>query len=805
MKSNSTYLNKFLFRFNARWFFATLLIFLSLACWLLVPFIHGVISFKIIAAISLIILLLPTLPFLSTSFRNSRKRLLVNQLNETVDNLNYSSRLFFKDEASLNSLEKLQLKQSISFINERATSIQLRSNLVAVTSFFLLNLLAAFFIAKYQPSSQNNNENIKSYHTEEKLPIVTTDEVDSLKLLKFSIYIEPPVYTNIENYSQKKLSISAPEGSSISWKYKFNQKTSPLNLKLINKNLLFNTKDNITYTLSLKPKNNSVYSVQSNDSIKAPSLNSIGEIKLIKDQAPIIKIIDTEAYKELDINSINTFNLSYTLFDDYSITKAEAHLILSSGKGESVKFVEDYIPLSGLNNNTSYQKNIDLKKYEAQPGDEFYIRIKASDNKPVKPNLSYSSTCIIAIKDTAKVTSTFEMALGMDVEPEYFRSQRQLIIDTEKLLKKQSELSAIAFKEQSNNIGIEQKLLRLRYGKFLGEEFEGEIGIRKDEEKRVNKKELLEAQNIDPEKEHLHGHDEEHDHNDHTDHHHHHHNEEESKHLHSEDCEHHHDEETRQQYHTENEKDNESDVQHQHDGHNHSHTHNHDHSNTNDNENPEQVENLLAPFIHFHDSGEMNTFFESKVKTKLKAALAEMWQSELQLRVGKPKLSLPYQNKALKLIKEVQQASRIYVERVGLELPKIPVAKKRLTGELDDVENVERKKSYVKLNGYEALKQTITKFNELDTDELNLRSNVELINNLTQQLYPVSERNSIASAKALHLTQKLKSNSKNVRHNYLKLKQHLNDLVLEIEGEKGGKKTTENTRLNNLFKQYLHD
>lgn len=748
-------------------------------------------------------LLFPALPFLSARFRKRRKYLLVNHLNKTVDDLNYSTRLFFKDEADLNSLEQLQIKQSIRLVNEQATSIRLKSNLNIVASFFLLNLLSVLFIAKYQSSFQNNDGNIQSYEIKNNIIIETNGEQDTLKLIKQSIYIEPPVYTKIKNYSQKKLNISAPEGSTITWHYLFNQKAPPLNIKLINKTVAFNTKDNISYSFLLKPKNNSIYTIQTKDLVQEPSLNSIGEIKLVKDEAPIIKITNTKAYKELDINNVNTFNLSYTLIDDYGLTKAEAHVILSSGKGEGVKFVEDYISLSELNNNISYQKNIDLKKYEAQPGDEFYIRIKAIDNKPVKPNVSYSSTCIIAIKDTTKVTSTFEMALGMDVEPEYFRSQRQLIIDTEKLLKKQSELSTIAFKEQSNNIGIDQKILRLRYGKFLGEEFEGEIGVRKDDDKQTTKKEVLEDEDVDSENEHLHTHKEEHEHNDH---HHHHHEAEktEDDHLHSEACKHHPgDKEIHQAHHTQNEKDDESEANHQHDTHDHSHAHNHDHSS--DSEDPEQVENLLAPFIHAHDSGEINTFFESEVKAKLKAALAQMWQSELQLRIGQPKLSLPYQNKALRLIKEVQQASRIYVERVGIELPKIPVAKKRLTGELDDVENVERKKNHTNLFDDDVLKTAITQFNKLNVDELNLQVNTEVVNNLIQQLYTASEHHPIASAKAIHLTQMLSNNNGNVKHNYLKLKRHLDYLMLELDGEKTGKKTINNTRLSNLFKQYLYN
>jgi hypothetical protein len=59
-----------------------------------------------------------------------------------------------------------------------------------------------------------------------------------------------------------------------------------------------------------------------------------------------------------------------------------------------------------------------------------------------------------------------------------------------------------------------------------------------------------------------------------------------------------------------------------------------------------------------------------------------MWQSELHLRQGRPDQALPFAYKALGYIKEVQQASRIYLARVGPELPPIDESR-RLTGKRD--------------------------------------------------------------------------------------------------------------------------
>ena len=52
--------------------------------------------------------------------------------------------------------------------------------------------------------------------------------------------------------------------------------------------------------------------------------------------------------------------------------------------------------------------------------------------------------------------------------PAYFRSQRQIIIDAEALLKQRNALDADTFVKRADAIGVDQRILRLRYGQFLG-------------------------------------------------------------------------------------------------------------------------------------------------------------------------------------------------------------------------------------------------------------------------------------------------------------------------------------------------
>jgi hypothetical protein len=91
---------------------------------------------------------------------------------------------------------------------------------------------------------------------------------------------------------------------------------------------------------------------------------------------------------------------------------------------------------------------------------------------------------------------------------------------------------------------------------------------------------------------------------------------------------------------------------------------------------------VLEEFGHTHDLPEAATLLDPETRTTLRAALDQMWQSELNLRQGKPDTALPFAYKALDFIKQVQQASRIYLARVGYE--QAPVDEnRRLTGKRD--------------------------------------------------------------------------------------------------------------------------
>ena len=97
---------------------------------------------------------------------------------------------------------------------------------------------------------------------------------------------------------------------------------------------------------------------------------------------------------------------------------------------------------------------------------------------------------------------------------------------------------------------------------------------------------------------------------------------------------------------------------------------------------------VTSEYGHMHDKPEAATLLDPDTRRLLKAALDQMWQAEGQLRLAHPEAALPFEYKALGYIKEVQQAERIYLARVGVRLPQVD-ASRRLTGDRNGLQDHE--------------------------------------------------------------------------------------------------------------------
>ncbi len=461
-------------------------------------------------------------------------------------------------------------------------------------------------------------------------PVNATDTTASVMLQPalsgIELLVTPPAYTGVRPFSSVGGNFKVPAGSKLTWKVRFSG--SPISPALI-----FASEDSLSlvsreadYQASGRAEQPAFYQVTWRDASGKRYASDYFHADTREDAAPVVAVVGRQQFQTIGPGEPTQIVVNASASDDYTVKDAHLIATVSKGSGEGIKFREVTLSFDNAQfpaQHATLKLGIDLGQLGLEPGDELYFYAEAIDNRMPVPNLSRTETFFIALKDTAEAVAVADAGLGIDLMPDYFRSQRQLIIDTEKLLAEQRKIKKSDFNFRSNELGFDQKALRLKYGQFLGMEDEAGIGVVEPAAEEEGEE--------DPTKKFGHQHDKENEHN------------------------------------LVEEKKTAKEPDHQHEG----------------SETEGVQEDPMKAFLHQHDSEDEATFFIQSVKAKLQAALTLMWDSELHLRMYEPKKSLPYQYRILALLKEIAQDNRAYVHRTGFDAPPIK-EDRRLTGELED-------------------------------------------------------------------------------------------------------------------------
>jgi hypothetical protein len=577
-------------------------------------------------------------------------------LNRFYPQLKESSDILLKDTTQLSTLESLQLARIDNELRAVASQITLphrigQSALAVLVAIVLL--VGAILIAPMLNVASTSSVEDQATSTGNDVAVMPPDP----RIKRIVINIQPPAYTRLSSSTADHLSFSTVEGSRIKWEVEFYQPVSDIKLLTTTGDSIVINKTSEKAEFNLTVSTAVLYRLQW--TVDGKTHNSdYNRIDVKPDQVPRVAIKELPQFTRITWGEKNQINVESLVQDDYGLTAAHVIATVSKGSGESVKFREEKLAFSSPSKiggtNVTGKLTLDFRKLGMDPGDEVYFYVEAFDNKQPVAQRNRTDTYFIALQDTTKQEMVMDDGLAVDVMPDYFRSQRQLIIDTEKLLVEQKKITKHQFNSTSNELGYDQKVLRLRYGQFLGEEFENSIG-------ESNLAEETEDENGEKKEEDI-----------------------LSKYGHKHD--------------TENEHNLVADKKGKEaDGHDHE---------------EKDKDDPMAAFRHDHDSEEEATFFTQSIKAKLRAALTLMWDSELQLRLYQPKESLPYQYQILKLLKEISQDSRIYVHRMGFDPPPLK-EDRRLTGSLDEInpEKIQNDKSIDRK--YPAIRKSLSDISEI--------------------------------------------------------------------------------------------
>ncbi|BAV09503.1 protein of unknown function [Filimonas lacunae] len=591
----------------------------------------------------------------------------IQYLNRHLPALEESAHLLVKPTGTLHTLEQLQWQRIQQVLLQQKPvsplALLLKKAVAYLTGLAILSLAVLVWAGKHPqplPKPAITVHPTPAPPTEKLLPGID----------KAIIQIEPPEYTQKIIRSQAQLNVQVEEGAYLTWHVHTSLPVKRLQL-------LFND----STTLSLDPIDSSRQQWQASTTIRKAGfyqvqldehLSEYYKIETIKDKAPVITMQSPALHTVIDFGMPQQVPVQVHVSDDYGIQNSTIVATIASGNGEAVKFKEHQLSFHNdfTTKDTGYQlqQTIDLHAMQMVPGDELYFYIKATDTHQQE---SRSDMYIITLPDTAQLMNLDGMVSSVAVKPEYFRSQRQIIIETELLLRSQQAISQQDFTKKSEDLGVDQKLLRLRYGKFLGEESETHIG-----DDRI------------------------------------------------EDGDEHHDND-------------------------------HHHEAGNDAKDFNNADKIIDAFSHKHDIAEDATFFDPETKKQLKAVLAEMWNAELKLRTHLPQEALPFEYKALRLLKDLQQKSRSYVGKTSAKIPPLK-PEKRLTGELDKIGSPStQKQASEPADKNNLLRSAIGTLEQLKAQGTLSGSGIEIIQQATQHLGAAASAQPSAYLTAYEATQRI--------------------------------------------------
>jgi hypothetical protein len=437
-----------------------------------------------------------------------------------------------------------------------------------------------------------------------------------------STVVEPPRYTRHPNRTTSDWSVRAEEGARVRFAFAFD---GPIDRVVMR----FGRQDNELretssgWLLERSATRSELYSVVGWSGEHEVFHGRLGRLEVIPDQPPTIEVVHPGPLTLVAEPVTGSLNLEVTARDDYGIAGVEARLVLAKGLGEGVTFREQRRPLETAGGGR-YVGRLDLASLGLAQDVEVFLRFEVRDNREPNPNRTQTPVVRIRLVRPEEKLSV-SLAAGLALPPilALFRSERQIIIDTEQLLRDKPHLAAAEFQKRAESIGFDQHALRLRYGALLGEEVESGVAVDAakadvDAARRATGAKGATGPSPEPK-----------------------------------------DDDEQHPRATSSLGSAPTTIE-------------------------ALAAQLPAGMVHLHDSIETATFLPEPLRQEMRTVLNNMWQAEGHLRSIDPRGALPYENLALNQLKDVQQRARVYVAKVGYQPPELDPTR-RLKGEMDGI------------------------------------------------------------------------------------------------------------------------
>ena len=395
---------------------------------------------------------------------------LIRQLDRRRPELENSADLLFADPAKLGVLQLLQRQRVEHKIAAVGAAFQLRrpwpwkAMLASITAAVLM-----IGAARYWPRTPAVPETRAAQQQAEGAQAASPG-----RLRRAEIRVSPPAYTGLPDRRENGLAVTFPEGSVLQWRLAFQPQPKNVSVVFFDGSRLPLQRKGEVWLASRALWQSNLYRIEV-DGLRLAGGKRF-RLDVLKDQAPQIKVMQPDRSLSLVELGQESWPLSIEASDDHGLAGAQLRIQLAQGTGENISFKEQTFALAGQGSavRRRYAHRIDLGSLGLAPGDDLIVQFAVSDRRAPQANTTRSASFILRWPPDSGVEASGVEGMLKKVVPAYFRSQRQIIIDTEKLIAERRKLDKDGFELRSDNIGVDQRLLRLRYGQFLGEETETE-------------------------------------------------------------------------------------------------------------------------------------------------------------------------------------------------------------------------------------------------------------------------------------------------------------------------------------------
>jgi hypothetical protein len=674
----------------------------------------------------------------------------VNYIDAHLPQAGYSSGLLLVPAHELSNLSKLQQYRVATQLEPilpktRPPQKIFRAALVMFGLVFI-GLMTNYIMTSLNPFPSDESPNKDAIIFAPKDSLASTIKIP--ELTDTQVTVQYPAYTQKPTLQTSLPNIKAVQGSRITWHLAFDGEVQKVQMELMGEHFDF-VKVQDEYRLTKALETSGFYSFAFTDGEGNEYVSDLYSMEMVNDETPLVQLEGLDNYSYFEFGEAKQLSFNATISDDFGIEDAYIIATVSKGSGESVKFREESVrfdkSISKGSKRLELQQQLDLDALKMDPGDELYFYVEALDQKTPTPNMARSETYFAVIRDTVTDMFAVEGNLGVDLMPDYFRSQRQLIIDTEKLIAERGTISEKDFKFRSNELGFDQKQLRLKYGQFMGDETEmqsapgqvspeaGEADHDHDHDHEGGEEDLLD--------EYSHKHDSDNEHN-----------------LVVED--------------------------------------DHDHGTEEEKEDP------LHEYVHDHGDPEASTLFAKSLKAKLRDALTIMWDAELYLRLYEPEKSLPYQYDALEIIQNIKNSARIYVHRIGFDPPPIK-EENRLSGDIEEITIVNKEQEFDYQMSFASTREAIYRLELLIQGEKQFDdADSALFEDAGNELAQKAIAEPLKFVKVLQGLRDLQKASDRTKEAYIEVQRNLLSVLPKVE-DNPVKRTTYQDEINQLYLKEL--